>query len=156
MDDNPIEQVRLTVPITDDPTLPALTFRTWVLGIVSCGMLAFLNRFFGYRTNQITISAISAQILVLPLGKLMHKSLPAQVIRIPLTKWSFTLNPGPFNLKEHVLITIFANCGASPVYAVYIITIVKAFYGMPLHPVAALLLAQTTQVSYCMFDSVFV
>ncbi|KAJ7960806.1 putative Oligopeptide transporter [Quillaja saponaria] len=30
--DNPIEQVRLTVPITDDPSEQALTFRTWVLG----------------------------------------------------------------------------------------------------------------------------
>ncbi|KAK4850003.1 hypothetical protein QYF36_002952 [Acer negundo] len=146
VDDNPIEQVRLTVPITDDPSLPALTFRTWVLGIISCSILAFLNRFFGYRTNQLTISAISAQILVLPLGKLMAATIPVKPIRVPFTNWSFSLNPGPFNLKEHVLITIFANCGASSVYAVYIITIVKAFYGRPLNPVAAMLLAQTTQL----------
>ncbi|KAK0602048.1 hypothetical protein LWI29_029864 [Acer saccharum] len=146
VDDNPIEQVRLTVPITDDPSLPALTFRTWVLGIISCSILAFLNRFFGYRTNQLTISAISAQILVLPLGKLMAATIPVKPIRAPFTNWSFSLNPGPFNLKEHVLITIFANCGASPVYAVYIITIVKAFYARPLNPVAAMLLAQTTQL----------
>ncbi|KAM0943068.1 hypothetical protein DsansV1_C13g0118351 [Dioscorea sansibarensis] len=53
INDNPIEQVRLTVPITDDPTLPALTFRTWSLGLISCAFLAFLNQFFGYRQNAL-------------------------------------------------------------------------------------------------------
>ncbi|KAJ0045626.1 hypothetical protein Pint_03799 [Pistacia integerrima] len=145
-DDNPIEEVRLTVPITDDPTEPVLTFRTWVLGIASCCILAFLNRFFGYRQNQLSIGSVSAQIIVLPVGKLMAAALPKTPIRIPLTPWSFSLNPGPFTLKEHVLITIFASCGSGGVYAVHIITIVKAFYHKNLHPVAALLLAQTTQL----------
>ncbi|KAL4398632.1 hypothetical protein AHAS_Ahas01G0311300 [Arachis hypogaea] len=27
--------------------------------------------------------------------------------------WRFSLNPGPFNMKEYVIITIFANCGVS-------------------------------------------
>lgn len=76
----------------------------------------------------------------------MAATLPKKVIRVPFTKWSFSLNPGPFTLKEHALITIFANCGAGGVYAVNIITIVKAFYHRSLHPVAAMLLAQTTQV----------
>ncbi|BAU01133.1 hypothetical protein VIGAN_11029800 [Vigna angularis var. angularis] len=43
VDDSPIEQVRLTVPITDDPTQPALTFRTWILGLASCVLLAFVS-----------------------------------------------------------------------------------------------------------------
>lgn len=33
-----------------------------------------------------------------------------------------TLNPGPFTIKEHVLITIMAGVGASSAYAVYIIS----------------------------------
>ncbi|GFY91659.1 oligopeptide transporter 5 [Actinidia rufa] len=146
VNDSPIEQVRLTVPITDDPTLPCLTFRTWVLGIVSCAALAFLNQFFGYRQNALHISSVSAQIVVLPIGKFMAACLPNKSIRIPATKWSFSLNPGPFNLKEHVLITIFANSGSNSVYAVGIITIVKAFYHRQLHPLAAMLLTQTTQM----------
>ncbi|KAL6955704.1 OPT superfamily [Sarracenia purpurea var. burkii] len=146
VNDSPIEEVRLTVPITDDPTLPCLTFRTWVLGLISCALLAFLNQFFGYRQNAIYISSVSAQIVVLPIGKLMAAYLPVKSVRVPTTKWSFSLNPGPFNLKEHVLITIFANSGSNSVYAVGIITIVKAFYHRQLHPVAAMLLAQTTQL----------
>ncbi|XP_031264017.1 oligopeptide transporter 1-like [Pistacia vera] len=144
--DNPIEEVRLTVPITDDPTQPALTFRTWVLGLTSCFLLAFVNQFFGYRQNQLYVGSVSAQILVLPIGKFMAATLPEKQFRIPFTPWSFSLNPGPFNLKEHALITIFAGCGSSGVYAVSIITSVKAFYRRQLHPAAAMLLIQTTQL----------
>ncbi|CAN6696551.1 unnamed protein product [Malus baccata var. baccata] len=146
VNDCPIEEVRLTVPITDDPSQPTLTFRTWVLGILSCAILAFVNKFFGFRTNQLSVSSVSAQIVVLPLGKLMAATLPTRKFRVPFTNWSFTMNPGPFNLKEHVLITIFANSGAGGVYAVHIITIVKAFYHRPQNPAAAFLLAQTTQM----------
>ncbi|EXB64605.1 Oligopeptide transporter 1 [Morus notabilis] len=146
VNDSPIEQVRLTVPVTDDPTLPCLTFRTWFLGIVSCAVLAFLNQFFGYRQNALYVSSVSAQIVVLPIGVLMAAKLPRKSIRIPATSWSFSLNPGPFNLKEHVLITIFANSGSSGVYAVNIITIVKAFYRRGIHILAAFLLTQTTQM----------
>ncbi|CAH1423699.1 unnamed protein product [Lactuca virosa] len=146
INDCPIEQVRLTVPITDDPTLPCLTFRTWFLGIISCGVLAFLNQFFGYRQNQLTVSSVVAQIVVLPVGRIMAASLPTKGVTIPGTKWSFSLNPGPFNVKEHVLITILANAGSSSVYAVGIITIVKAFYHTEIHPLAAMLLTQSTQL----------
>ncbi|KAJ6967554.1 oligopeptide transporter 1-like isoform X1 [Populus alba x Populus x berolinensis] len=144
--DSPIEQVQLTVPITDDPTLPCLTFRTWVLGITSCALLAFANQFFGYRQNILYVTSVSAQIVVLPVGRLMAAILPNKVIRFPGTKWSFSLNPGPFNLKEHVLITIFANSGSNTVYAVGIITIVKAFYHGNIDAVPAMLLSQTTQL----------
>ncbi|XP_068641580.1 oligopeptide transporter 1-like [Aristolochia californica] len=126
--------------------MPVLTFRTWVLGITSCALLAFLNQFFGYRQNALYISSVSAQIAVLPVGRLMAATLPTKPIRIPLSNRSFSLNPGPFNLKEHVLITIFANCGATTVYAVNIVTIVKAFYGRKIHAVAALLLTVSTQM----------
>jgi hypothetical protein len=33
-----VEQVRLTVPTTDDPTLPVWTFRMWTIGVVSCAL----------------------------------------------------------------------------------------------------------------------
>ena len=123
-----------------------MTFRTWILGFISCVLLAFVNQFFAYRQNQLYISSVSAQIVVLPIGKLMAAYLPSKPIKIPLTNWSFSLNPGPFSLKEHVLITIFASAGAGGVYAVYIVDIVKAFYHRQLSPVAAFFLSQTTQV----------
>lgn len=144
--DNPIEQVRLIVSTHDDPDIPALTFRTWVLGILSCGLLAFLNRFFGFRENALYVSTVAAQIVTLPLGKLMAATLPTRVFTFPVTNWKFTLNPGPFNMKEHVLITIFASNGENMAYAMHIIVSLKAFYHRNVNIIAAYLLMQTTMV----------
>lgn len=120
---SPIEQVALTVPTTDDPGIPVMTFRIWVLGILSCVILSFLNQFFGYRREPLTITAISAQIVVLPLGQLMAATMTRKKF-FTGSKWEFSLNPGPFNMKEHVFITIFASAGAGSVEAIHIVNVV--------------------------------
>ncbi|EPS61159.1 oligopeptide transporter 2, partial [Genlisea aurea] len=63
-DESPVEQVRLTVSNSDDPTLPVWTFRMWFLGLISCGLLAFFNQFFSYQTEPLIITMLSAQIAV--------------------------------------------------------------------------------------------
>ncbi|KAH8506978.1 hypothetical protein H0E87_013699 [Populus deltoides] len=144
----PVEEVALVVPETDDPTLPVLTFRAWFLGLTSCIILIFLNTFFTYRTQPLTISAILMQIAVLPIGKFMAKTLPTRDYRI--LGWSFSLNPGPFNMKEHVIITIFANCGVSygggDAYSIGAITVMKAYYKQNLSFLCGLFIVLTTQI----------
>ncbi|KAM7528653.1 hypothetical protein LguiB_032063 [Lonicera macranthoides] len=71
-----VEEVALVVPETDDPSLPVMTFRAWFLGLTSCVILVFLNTFFKYRTQPLTISAVIMQIAVLPVGKFMAATLP--------------------------------------------------------------------------------
>ncbi|KAJ4962339.1 hypothetical protein NE237_022278 [Protea cynaroides] len=148
---SPIEQVRLTVSNTDDPTLPVWTFRMWVLGLLSCALLSFLNQFFSYRTEPVIITQITVQIASLPIGQFMATALPRTKFSLPgFGSRQFSLNPGPFNIKEHVLITIFASAGCAfgngPAYAVYILDIIKAFYHRNITFVAAWLLIITTQV----------
>ncbi|KAF2306061.1 hypothetical protein GH714_010799 [Hevea brasiliensis] len=144
----PIEEVALVVPETDDPTLPVMTFRAWFLGLTSCVLLIFLNTFFTYRTQPLTISAILMQIGVLPIGKFMARTLPTKEYKI--FGWGFTLNPGPFNIKEHVIITIFANCGVSygggDAYSIGAITVMKAYYNQSLNFLCGLLIVLTTQI----------
>lgn len=144
-ENSPVRQVALTVPTTDDPSLPVLTFRMWVLGTLSCALLSFLNQFFWYRTEPLTITAISAQIAVVPLGQLMAAKITNRVF-FKGSRWEFTLNPGPFNVKEHVLITIFANSGAGTVYAIHVVTVVKVFYKKEITFFVSLLVIITTQV----------
>lgn len=139
-----IKQVDVTVPKTDDPTMPVLTFRMWVLGITCCALLSFVNQFMWYRTNPMIISSISAQIVVVPLGHLMARTLPKRVF-FEGSRWEFSLNPGPFNVKEHVLITIFANSGAGTVYATHILSSVKLFYKRRLTLLPAFIVMLTTQ-----------
>ncbi|KAF9685974.1 hypothetical protein SADUNF_Sadunf03G0110400 [Salix dunnii] len=144
-ENSPVKQVALTVPTTDDPSLPVLTFRMWVLGTLSCVLLSFLNQFFWYRTEPLSITAISAQIAVVPLGRLMAAKITDRVF-LKGTRWEFSLNPGPFNVKEHVLITIFANSGAGSVYAIHIVTVVKAFYKKNITFFVSFMVIITTQV----------
>ncbi|KDP46770.1 hypothetical protein JCGZ_06558 [Jatropha curcas] len=144
-ENSPIEQVALTVSTADDQTLPTVTFRTWTLGTLACIVLSFLNQFFWYRREPLTITSISAQIVVVPLGHLMASIITDKVF-FKGTRWEFSLNRGPFNVKEHVLITIFANSGAGSVYAVHIISAVKIFYKKELSFLMAFFIVITTQV----------
>jgi len=50
------------VPETDDPSFPVMTFRTRFLGMASCVLLIFLNTFFTFRTQALTVSSILMQI----------------------------------------------------------------------------------------------
>ncbi|KQK19658.1 oligopeptide transporter 7 isoform X1 [Brachypodium distachyon] len=144
-ENSPVEQVALTVPVGDDPLTPVLTFRTWVLGTASCVALSFLNAFFGYRKEPLEITAVSAQIAVLPLGRLMAALLPSRAF-FSGRRYEFTLNPGPFNMKEHVLITIFANAGAGSVFAINVVTALRVFYAMKITFFVSLLIVLTSQV----------
>ncbi|XP_059454129.1 oligopeptide transporter 6 [Corylus avellana] len=141
----PIKQVDLTVPKTDDPTMPVLTFRMWVLGLTACVTLSFVNQFFWYRRQPLSVSSISAQIAVVPIGHFMAKVLPKRPF-FQGTWFEFTMNPGPFNIKEHVLITIFANSGAGSVYAAHVLSAVKLYYKRALTFLPALIVMLTTQV----------
>lgn len=147
-DISPIEEVRLTVTNTDDPTVPVWTFRMWFLGLISCALLSFVNQFFAYRTEPLVITQITVQVAVLPIGHFLAAVLPRSRFRV--RSRIFSLNPGPFNMKEHVLISIFANAGSAfgsgSAYAVGIVTIIKAFYGRKISFLASWILIITTQV----------
>ncbi|KAH7567617.1 hypothetical protein JRO89_XS07G0105100 [Xanthoceras sorbifolium] len=148
---SPVEQVRLTVLNTDDASLPVWTFRMWSLGLLSCALLSFLNQFFSYQKEPLVITQITVQVATLPIGRFMASALPRTKFRIPgLGSREFSLNPGPFNMKEHVLITIFANAGSAfgngTAYAVGIVDIVKAFYFRNISFFSSWILIITTQV----------
>ncbi|RLM78847.1 hypothetical protein C2845_PM12G24090 [Panicum miliaceum] len=42
-DKSPAEEVHLTVPATDDPSVPACTFRAWAIRLLSCALMSFVN-----------------------------------------------------------------------------------------------------------------
>lgn len=43
-DESPIEEVHPTMSSYDDPSLPMWTFRTWFLGLLSCGCAPLLSQ----------------------------------------------------------------------------------------------------------------
>jgi hypothetical protein len=60
------------------------------------------------------------------MGWAMHKLLPDRTFTLLGT--SFSLNPGPFNKKEHLLISVLAGSGSNASYAGEILTVQDLFY----------------------------
>ncbi|XP_045799341.1 oligopeptide transporter 2-like [Trifolium pratense] len=150
-DVSPIPQVRAVVSNDDDPNQPVWTFRMWTLGILSVVLLSYLNTFFQYRTQPLLVTMISVQVATLPIGRFMEKVLPTKKFRIiGFGEREFSLNPGPFNMKEHALISIFGNAGAAfgngSAYAIGIINIIRVFYHRKITFLVSWLLVLTTQV----------
>lgn len=106
---SPYAEVRAVVDCTDDPSLPVATIRAWIIGLFFVVILAFVNQLFSVRQPSIGLDAVVAQLLSYPLGKAAEKFLPD--IGITLYGVRHSLNPGPFNQKEHMLISIMASVG---------------------------------------------
>ncbi|ORY45524.1 OPT superfamily oligopeptide transporter [Rhizoclosmatium globosum] len=99
------ERIDFIVPQTDDPSTPAFTFRSVLLGTLWVVLLSFANTALSFRTAAFSVGANIALILSYPMGLFLAAVLPTSV------PW---LNPGPFSLKEHVCIYIMASCGGVP------------------------------------------
>jgi len=120
-ENSPYLEVRANVEPTDDPTMPSLTFRVFIIGSFFAVAGSFIDTLFGYRYPAVYIGANVAQLLAYPIGRFMHRTMPTRQFTTFGRKWSF--NPGPFNKKEHMLITIMANVSFSAPYTNYIIPV---------------------------------
>lgn len=66
-----------------------------------------LNALFALRQPAITITSLTVQLVAYPLGVAWYQAMPKRKFR--LFGKSFTLNNGPFNMKEHTIIVVMAN-----------------------------------------------
>lgn len=116
---SPYAEVRAVVDNHDDPNMPTSTIRAWTLGIFFSIFLAFVNQLFSVRQPAIFIESNVAQLLAFPLGKAWERFVPAK--EFSLFGHKMNLNPGKFNKKEHMLISIMANTAKSLPYTQYVI-----------------------------------
>jgi hypothetical protein len=80
--------------------MPVSTIRSWVIGVIWAILIPGLNQFFFFRYPSVIITGIVAQLLSFPIGRAAAAWVP---------NWSvfgYQLNPGPFTVKEHVLVTV--------------------------------------------------
>ncbi|KII86297.1 hypothetical protein PLICRDRAFT_177860 [Plicaturopsis crispa FD-325 SS-3] len=122
-DESPYPEVRSAVANTDDPSMPVTSLRTWVIGLAWAIVVPGLNQFFFFRFPSVSVTGIVAQLLSFPMGKAAARYLPNKTI------FGVSLNPGPFTVKEHVLITIMASVGAGSAYATDIVAVQRVYYG---------------------------
>ncbi|EXV01840.1 OPT oligopeptide transporter [Metarhizium robertsii] len=142
-DDSPYPEVRASVPPTDDPDMPVNTIRAWFLGVVLCTVIAACNVLLSLRRQSTSISPTVIQLLAYPMGVGLAKVLPTTVYRV--SSHEFTLNPGPFNVKEHTVITMMTAAGSSISYAIEILLAQEVFYDQHFKWGFQLLLMVSTQ-----------
>ncbi|KAN0129006.1 oligopeptide transporter [Lactarius tabidus] len=139
-DESPYPEVRSAVANTDDPTMPASTFRAWVIGLMWAILIPGVNQFFYFRYPSVNITQIVPQLLTFPICKAWARYLPNVKL------FGVNINPGPFTIKEHVIITIMAGVGAQSAYATDIVAVQKVFYNQHTNFGYQWLLVMSTQL----------
>ncbi|KAJ8595082.1 OPT oligopeptide transporter [Rhizopogon salebrosus TDB-379] len=139
-DDSPYPEVRSAVANTDDPTIPVGTLRAWIMGFFWVIIIPGLNQFFFFRYPSVNITGIVAQLLSFPMGRFWAAVVPN------ISVFGARLNPGPFTIKEHVLITIMATVGWQSAYATDIIAVQRVFYGQVFNFSYQWMLVMSTQL----------
>ncbi|KAJ7323290.1 oligopeptide transporter [Mycena albidolilacea] len=139
-DDSPYPEVRSAVANTDDPTIAVSTLRAWTLGLLWAILIPGLNQFFFFRYPSVTVTGIVAQLLSLPLGRLWYRVLPNVKI------FGLEVNPGPFSIKEHVLVTIMATVGYGSAYATDIVAVQRVYYNQTYNFSFQWLMVMSTQL----------
>ena len=101
-----------------------ITFCRWVIGLVLSSVISSFNTvillrctrfssllriliFTVHKVPYVLITPLFAQVVSFPMGKFLEWILPRY--RISVFGYSFSLSPGPFNIKEHALITIMID-----------------------------------------------
>ncbi|KAG8944948.1 hypothetical protein FRC04_001300 [Tulasnella sp. 424] len=137
LDDSIYPEVRASVSNFDDPEMPVMTIRAWVIGMTLCLVTAGINAFLNLRWPAPVLAPSVVMLIAWPLGKLAAHVLPIRYWTIPerlpwIGGMEFSLNPAPFNVKEHTLICIMSNITTST-YVADASAVSYKRYGYPLN-----------------------
>ncbi|KAI5988201.1 OPT oligopeptide transporter protein-domain-containing protein [Pisolithus albus] len=148
-EDSPFPEVRASVSNIDDPEMPVMTLRMWIIGLLLCTVGGSMSLFFNFRQPALNISPLAVVIISFPLGKLFAFALPISTYHVPrwLGSFEFSLNPGPWNIKEHVLVYIMANVAIGTPYAINANLVAQINYGFKVDYWFSALLVVATQLT---------
>lgn len=141
-EDSPYPEVRAAVR-NHDEDVPCNTVRAWTIGLSLVFIGASANTLFSLRQPSISIGPLIAQIISWPMGHGWAKFVPDKSITI--FEKTISLNPGPFNIKEHSIIVVMAGVSFSVAYATDIILAQLVFYKQNFGTTFQLLLTISTQ-----------
>ncbi|SCV68961.1 BQ2448_1981 [Microbotryum intermedium] len=121
--------------LEDDPSIKVHTIRMWTIGIVLTVFGGVLGEVFKFRPQGLDVSALFL------FGVAWHKLLP----KAGRGKFWAVLNPGPFNIKEHVCITVMAGAGAAGALALPAFAAERLYYGIIPNKAMAILTLLSSQ-----------
>ncbi|GAA6039532.1 hypothetical protein JCM8097_008371 [Rhodosporidiobolus ruineniae] len=111
---------------TVDVDVPIHTFRMYVLGLGMTCFAAVLGQIFYFRPSSLTVSSLFIVVITMILGKLWEILLP-KASRGAF--WAF-LNPGEFNIKEHVAVLIMSSTAFSSAMAISVFAADQLYYDL--------------------------
>ena len=108
-----------------------------------------MNMFFNFRQPAPFVTPLVLLLVAHPLGKFLAYLLPFTVYRLPnfLGGARFSLNPGPWNIKEHVLVFIMTNVSVGPAYAINAVVVAEFYYHIHLGFWFSVVLILATQLT---------
>ncbi|KAF4552813.1 putative OPT oligopeptide transporter protein [Elsinoe fawcettii] len=127
IENSPYPEVRAVVR-NYDADVPTSTIRAWTIGLLLTTVCSAVNALFLLRYPPITIGPYVVQLIAYPIGVGMAKVLPNKEFKI--FGMTANLNPGPFNVKEHVIIVAMANAsfGGGAGYFIDTVVSLRKFY----------------------------
>ena len=128
--------VREIVPLEDDPTIPVLTFRYFLLSVIFIVPGAFIDTMNSFRTTSAAYSIFFVQIACHWVGKWLAKVLPDK--KVGFGRYKFSLNPGPWSIKETAMITITASSGATGSLGTNCLALAEIYYGETVNAAVAI------------------
>lgn len=141
-ENSPYPEVRATVHNYDED-VPCNTVRAWTIGLSLVILGASMNTIFSLRQPAISVGPLVAQIIAWPIGHAWASFVPEREFNIFGLRW--TLNPGPFNVKEHAIIGVMASVSFSVAYSTDIILAQLVFYKQNFGLLFQILLTVSTQ-----------
>jgi len=139
------EEVAGVVSNDDDPDMLCSTFRVWFIGLFFVISFTIVDTYFHYRMKRIVLDGSHVFLLSFVLGKFLSIVCPKKSFCIwPSTNYRFSFNPGPFTIKEHVLIVTMVNLTNSS-YALHLIDVQKVYYKKSISPILILVFILSSQ-----------
>ncbi|KAJ3306357.1 hypothetical protein HDV03_005324 [Kappamyces sp. JEL0829] len=115
-----LEYTKGLISAEDDLNTPAFTIRAVFLGVLWAIVLATANTIGSFRANPFILPSNLASILSYPMGIFLAAVLP---------DFGIGLNPGPFSVKEHVLVYIIAGSAGGQPYGLLNVVGQRLFFG---------------------------
>lgn len=128
-----------TIHLSDDPSMPAITFRSIFLGTGLSIFGGVLSAIYYFKPQEISLSPVFLAVLAYLLGEAMSLSIPRR-------DWlGRFLNPHPFNIKEHLAITIMASASAVSALGIQIISVERLYFNNQLSAAVSIFLLLSSQ-----------
>lgn len=128
-----------TIHASDDPSMPAITFRSMFLGTGLSIFGGVLSAIYYFKPQEISLSPVFLAVLAYLLGEAMSLFIPRR------GRIGRFLNPHPFNIKEHLAITIMASASAVSALGIQVISVERLYYNNELSAAVSIFLLLSSQ-----------